>query len=73
MGGQHVPADPADDAAFPAAGGRVGLLVTAAVAVAVQVDSEGVREAQGPDGEGLAFDALLGCDLHSEGDLECAE
>lgn len=73
LGAQHVPADPTDNAAFPIAGSGVGLLIAVAVTVAVQVDSEGICEAQWPDGEGLAFDALLGCDLHFEGDLESAE
>lgn len=73
MKGQHVPADPTDDAAFPTAGGWVRLLVAVAVAVALQVDGKGVCEPQWPDGEGLAFDALLGCDLYVEDDLESAE
>lgn len=73
MRGQHIPADPTDNDAFPTAGSWVRLLAAVAVAVAIEVDGEGVCETQRPDGEGLAFDAFLGRDLHFEGDLESAE
>ena len=72
-GEQHSPADPTDDLAISTAGSWIRLLSAVTVTDAVQVHSERVCEAQGPDGEGLAFDALICCDLHFEGDLEGAE
>lgn len=73
MGGQHVPAGPTFDAALPVASSWVRFVIAVAVTVAGHVDSEGVCEAQWPDGEGIVWNARLGCDLHFEGDLERAE
>lgn len=73
MGGQHIPAGPTFNGALPIASSWVRLVVAVAVAVAGHVDSEGVCEAEGPDGEGIVGNARLGCDLHLEGDLESAE